>query len=92
MAEFGLHKRVRIEFAKKKIKTDIDDFERRVIRITINEFHTAEAESHILPSLLSVLEKEIDFSGGRWAVWKIIRDVGFMLRKQKNNKLVFIEI
>jgi hypothetical protein len=70
MAEFGLHKRVRIEFAKKKIKTDIDDFERRVIRITINEFHTAEAESHILPSFLSVLEKEIDFSGG---VWKIIR-------------------
>jgi hypothetical protein len=75
---------------RRKIKTDIDDFDKCTIQRMINEFHTAEGERPTLQSL-PALKKEINFSGRKWALWKIIRDLGFRWRKSKNNRKVFIE-
>jgi hypothetical protein len=46
-------------------KLKLDDFENRVIRRTINEFHTTEDKRPTLQSLLPVLKKKINFSGGK---------------------------
>jgi hypothetical protein len=40
---------------------------------------------------LPVLKKKINFSGRKWALWKIIRDLGFRWRKSENNRKVLIE-
>jgi transposase len=84
LKEHEHNKRVGKEFStphkkrpRRKIKTDIDEFDKCVIRRTINEFHITENEHPTLQSLLSVLKKRINFSGGKWALWKIIRDLGF---------------
>jgi hypothetical protein len=55
----------------------MDDFDKCVIRRTINEFHTTERKRPTLQSLLPALKKKINFSGGKWALWKKIRDLGF---------------
>jgi len=98
LKEHEHNKRVGKEFStphkkrpRRKIKTDIDEFDKCVIRRTINEFHTTENERPTLQSLLSVLKKRINFSGGKWALWKIIRDLGFRWRKSENNRKILIE-
>jgi hypothetical protein len=55
---------------KRKIKTDVDDFDKCVIRRTIKEFHTTEGERPLKP-LLAVLKKKFNFRGGKRALWKI---------------------
>jgi hypothetical protein len=52
---------------KVKTKTCVDDFDKCVIRRTINEFQLSEGECPTLNSLLQVLREKIDFKGGRWA-------------------------
>jgi signal recognition particle GTPase len=52
--EFGTHHKKR---PRRKIKTDIDDVNKCVIRRTTNEFHTTESERPTLPSLLPALKK-----------------------------------
>jgi hypothetical protein len=69
----------------------MDDFDKCVIRRTINEFHTTEGERPTLHSLLPALKKKINFSGGKLALWKIIRDLGSRWRKSENNRKVLIE-
>jgi hypothetical protein len=75
------------QLTKRKIKTDTDDFDRCVIQRAINEFHTilAEGERSTLTSLLTVLKKNINLSGGKWALQKIHRDLGFRWRKSEIN-------
>jgi signal recognition particle GTPase len=64
LKEYEHNKRVRKEFGtphkkrpRRKVKTDIDDFDKCVIRRMINEFHTTEGGRHTLQLLLSVHKK-----------------------------------
>jgi hypothetical protein len=41
--------------------------------------------------LLAGLKKKIKFSGGTWALWKIIIDLSFRWRKSESNRKVIIE-
>jgi hypothetical protein len=76
---------------RRKIKTDEDDFDKHVIRRKINEFNIAEGESPTLKSLLAVLKKKFNFSGGKWALWNITGDSCFTWRKSESNRKVLIE-
>jgi hypothetical protein len=80
LKEYEHNERVGKEFGtphkkrpRRKIKTDLDDFDKCVIRRTINEFHTTESERPTLQSLLPALKKKINLSGGKLALWKIIK-------------------
>lgn len=50
---------------KKKVKTEIDDFDKCVIRRTINEFHVTHDQRPTLRALLPVLKEKINFKGSK---------------------------
>lgn len=76
---------------RKKPKTDIDDFDLCVIRRTINEFHRTEGERPTVKSLLVLLKEKIDFKGGKWALTRILKKLGFRWKQSINNRKVLVE-
>ena len=76
---------------RRKSKTELDDFDKCVIRRTINKFHLTEGERPTLRSLLRTLKTKIDFKGSKWALRKVIRNLGFRWCKTKNNRKLLIE-
>ena len=76
---------------RRKVKTVIDDFDKCVVRRTVNEFHRAEGERPTLKSLLPVLREKINFTGSIWSLRKIIHDLGFRWKKSVNNRKLLVE-
>jgi hypothetical protein len=71
--------------------TDIDDFDKCVIRRTIHEFHMQEKTSPTIPKLFPKLRNRIHFKGGSTALRNIVKELGFLWRKTRNNRAVLIE-
>lgn len=76
---------------RKKSKTEIDDFDKCVVRRTIVEFHRTEGQRPVLKALLPVMQEKIDFKGRVWALRKIIRELGFRWKKSTDNRKILIE-
>lgn len=76
---------------RKKLKTDLDDFDECVVRKAVNEFHLTQKERPTVKSLLRILKGKIDFNGSSWALRKILRRLGFRWRKSVNNRKLLIE-
>jgi hypothetical protein len=76
---------------RRKFKTDIDDFDKSVIRRTIHEFHITHRERPKILSLLPVLRDKINFRGSEWALRVIVRGLGFRWRTAQNNRKILIE-
>lgn len=76
---------------KRKRKIDLDMFDKCVIRRTVNEFHKEHGERPTLKKLLPVVKEKIEFNGGKTALWKEIRNLGFKWKKSCDNRKVLIE-
>ena len=49
---------------RKTVTTEVDDFDKCVIRRVINDFHRSEGERPTLKRIVSVLKERIGFKGG----------------------------
>lgn len=77
---------------KKKIKkTDLDDFDKTVVRRTIYEFHRTEGQRLTLKTLLSVLKDKIGFNGEIWALRQVLKQLAFRWKKAPDNRKFLIE-
>lgn len=79
---------------KKKRKcpvTDIDNFDKCVVRRVVHEFYQTEKMLPTLAKIKAKLEKDIDFRGGIWSVREILKSLGFTWRKITNDRKVIIE-
>ncbi|KAJ4445058.1 hypothetical protein ANN_06857 [Periplaneta americana] len=71
--------------------TDVDDFDKRVIRQTIYNFYINDKTVPTVSKLLPKLKDAINFNGGSTSLKIILRDMGFKLKKTRNNKAVLQE-
>lgn len=76
---------------RKKPVTDLDDFDKSVIRRMINGFYLVEKCLPTLPKLHSKLVKDIGFNGGKTSLRTVIKQLGFKWKKTRNNRHVLIE-
>ena len=76
---------------RKTINSQIDNFDRGLIRKEILDFY----ERGELPTLDSVLEKvkkpPVNFVGGRTTLWKLIRQIGFRYGKAESGRAILME-
>lgn len=72
-------------------KMFIDDFDRGVIRRTIQNFYTVRKEVPTLKSLLNVLKEEIQFPGKKEFLRKLLKEMGFRFKKCKNKRKILME-
>lgn len=78
---------------KKRFKavTDIDDFDKCVIRRTVNNFYKTEKSLPTLNLLKNKLSKDLNFIGSVSSLRTIIKELGFKWKKIENNRKVLIE-
>lgn len=77
--------------SRRKVKTEMDDFDKCVVRRTIYDFHETNGERPTVRTLLPVLREKVNFSGSSWALRKIISDLGFRWRKTANKRKLLTE-
>jgi hypothetical protein len=68
--------------------TDIEVFDKCVIRRTINEFCVQEKMSATISKLLPKLNDRINFKGSSTSLRNIVKELGFLWKK---NRMVLIE-
>lgn len=71
--------------------TDIDDFDKCVIRRTVHNFYVQQKTVPTVKKLLTVLKESINFKGGQSSLNKILKNLGFRWIKTKTNRSILIE-
>lgn len=76
---------------KKAHRLELDDFDYQQIRRKIHDFHLVEKQVVTVNSLLNNLKTEINFSGSRETLRRIIRELGFKFRRVETNRKLLAE-
>lgn len=71
--------------------TEIDDFDKCVIRRTVHNFYVQQKTLPTVKKLLPVLKESIGFKGGQSSLNKILKTLGFKWMKTKNNRKILTE-
>jgi hypothetical protein len=71
--------------------TDIDDFDKFIIWLTIHEFYVQEKMSPTISKLFPKLRDRINFNGGSASLRNTVMELGFLWKKTRNNRVVLIE-
>lgn len=69
----------------------VDDFDMGVIRRKVHEFYSAKKEVPTVKKLLEVLKTEINYTGQRESLRKLLHKVGFRFKKSQSNRKVLME-
>lgn len=76
---------------RSKIVTDIDDFDKCVIRRKIYNFYKSERSLPSLKLLKNTLAEDLNFKGSVSSLRTIIKELGFKWKKIENNRKILIE-
>lgn len=76
---------------KKAHRLELDDFDYQQIRRKIHDFHLVEKQVVTVNSLLNNLKTEINFSGSRETLRRIMRELGFKFRRVETNRKLLAE-
>lgn len=69
----------------------IDDFDRCVIRRTINDFYCNEKKVPSVNKILPILKEKIDFSFSKTSLRKILKELGFKWKSTQSNRKILME-
>lgn len=79
------------KYKRDKPVTGIDDFDKCVVRRTVQEFYTTERKLPTADSIRKKLEDKINFTGSECSLRKILKSLGFKWKKTQNNRKVLVE-
>ena len=68
-------------------KIELDDFDIRAITRKIHQFYQ-QKEFPTTDKLLAVLRSDLNFTGGRSTLWRILKKLGFTFKKQDGRKFL----
>jgi len=69
----------------------VDDFDMGVIRRKVHEFYSIKKELPTIKKLLEVLKTEINYTGQRESLRKLLHKMGFRFKKTQSNRKVLME-
>lgn len=76
---------------RSKPVTDIDNFDKGVIKRCIHNFHKTEKELPTIKKLLNKIRSDINFQGCATSLRQIIKELGFKWKTTENNRKILIE-
>jgi len=74
----------------KKWRTDLDNFDKDVVRRTVEEFYS-KGQYPTCDKLKIVLREKIGFMESKDSVWKILKDLGFQYKKCNDGRKFLME-
>lgn len=74
-----------------EIQTSVDEFNKRVIRDTIEEFYTQKKTVPSIAKLLPVLKNKIDWKWSATSLRNVLKSMGFKWKKVQNKRQLLIE-
>ena len=75
-------------YTTSRIRTNPDTFDREAIRRLVHAFYIRRE----YPTIAAVLEKakeECGFPGGRFCLWRVLKEMGFTYKKRDNKKYIY---
>ena len=72
-------------------KIAIDDFDRRVIRDTIEQFYTVQRVVPTVKKLIPVLQEKINWQWSTTSLRKVLNEMGFVWKKCQNKRVLLLE-
>ena len=75
-------------YAASRIRINPDSFDKAIIRRLVHQLY----EAKVYPTLTNVLAKakeEINFPGGRFCMWRVLRDLGFTYKKRDTRIFIY---
>lgn len=69
----------------------VDDFDKCVIRNTIQDFYIQEKRVPTIPKLLTVIKEKINFPWGRKSLNRVVKSMGFRWRKCQSKRKILVE-
>lgn len=70
--------------------TDLDDFNKDIVRRSIQEFYD-RGEYPTCSKIRDILKEKINFTGGVYSTWKVVRQIGFRFRKCNDGRKFLME-
>ena len=75
-------------YSASRVRINPDEFDREIIRRVVHEFYVRKE----YPTLAAVLEKvkeECRFPGGRYCLWRVLREMGFNYKKKDGKQFIY---
>ncbi|XP_067013965.2 uncharacterized protein [Anabrus simplex] len=72
-------------------KIKLNDFDKRVVRDTIEDFYAVQKVVPTVNKLIPVLEKEIKWKWSSTSLRKVLKNMGFVWKKVQNNHVLLLE-
>jgi transposase len=71
--------------------TDLDDFDKGVLRRLVYDFHVTKKRLPTAELLRAAMQEATDFRGGVTSMKKILKQIGFQWKKTENNRKLLVE-
>ena len=71
-----------------RIRINPDSFDRQAIRQVIHRFYIKK-EYPTLAGVLDVVKDQCDFTGGRFCLWRLLREMGFSYKKRDSKQYLY---
>ena len=68
-----------------RIRINPNSFDREIIRRIIHNVYCRKE----YPTLCSVLEEEFGFPGGRFCLWRVLKEMGYSYKKKDNKQFLY---
>ena len=75
-------------YSTSRVRINPDSFDREAIRRVVHGFYERK-EYPTLCALLEKVKEECSFLGGRYCLWRILRQMGFNYKKRDNQQFVY---
>lgn len=75
-------------YSVSRIRINPDAFDREVIRRVVHGFYRSK-EYPTITGILQKVKEQCGFPGGRYCMWRVLRDMGFTYKKRDNKKYVY---
>ena len=75
-------------YSASRVRINPDDFDREIIRRVVHDFYVRKE----YPTLAAVLEKVKEvcgFPGGRYCLWRVLREMGFNYKKKDGKQFIY---
>ena len=71
-----------------RIRVNPDAFDREVIRRIVHSFY-ASKEYPTIEAVLAKLKEQCGFAGGRYCMWRVLREMGFTYKKRDDKEYIY---
>ena len=78
-------------YSASRVRINPDEFDRETIHHVVHDFYMRK-EYPTLSAVLAKVKEECRFTGGRYCLWRVLREMGFSYKKKDEKQFIHIKL